>query len=245
MLIGLFLEIIIFLLFYPLNPIDNKQMFSSVIGLKFDDWSIFAALFIGIGTILCTLYSINKSFKSMKLSSIPEKSTNLLIELEFHFNQYKLGTKKDELILLTEILKYWNENQKAFRLLTPHFYKNFLKLMLTPENINKNENLPNKNSKYIIMAIKAQITDIAFENNDCEFSFIKPNLINDDENIEKNGENSKNYTKININQKEFYNYITTIKGEKTKRTTSTKFKMLNNDIKHLLKDLKREIDEYD
>lgn len=315
-IIGLLSGTIIFCLFCPLfstTSITNETMFSSIVGWKFNDGSIFVALITSITTILVTHYSVNKNYKSIKLSMLSEDSVNLLIDLEFEFNKYNSYTegKKDEFILLTEILKHWKDYQKAFKLLTPQFYTEFLRITHSllkentiyseppeKEHFNKiiaekyieknneteketaelktnehptkkedntektsnNEKLENKeespqiakinnykneNSKYILKALVVQITDIAFENSECIFEFLCPDLIEDEINIKELGENSNNYTKIKIEYNALKNYIKSIKGQSTQESTNLKFINFHKEIKKLLDNLEKEIEEYD
>ena len=225
----------------PIN-LNNQTAYFMFIGLKIYDIGSLVALIVGLLAFFGTIYSVDRNYKAIKLSSIPEKSVNLLIDLEFTFNEFEDG---DKLILLTEILKYWKNHQKAFRLLTPNFYKNFLKIISNNDKIKKNDSIPNINSKYVLCAIKAQISDVAFENEDNIFSFIDPKLIQDNKNLKDIGENIKNYTEINIEKNTFEKYINNFRGEKTREITLKKFKKFNRDIECLLRDLKLEINEYD
>lgn len=256
LLIGLIAGIIIFLVFYPLNPPTtpyNETMYTSFFGLPLHDGSIFIALLTGLGTILVTLYSTNRSYKAMKLSLLPNNATNLLIDLEFTFNEYK-----DPFVLLSEILKYWKDNQKVFKLLTPKFYKEFLKIIskYTFDNNQKNntqnknndekqEDYSNSNSNYILYALIAQITNIAFDNDECNFSFIKPELIKDEEDIEISGEDLNNYKTIQIKTDKLNNYIDSIAGTNTRKLTKNEFKIISDEFEKLLETLKNEIKEYD
>lgn len=240
--------ICIFLSTSSIKTISNGNTYITFSIFKIYDISSLVALIIGILAFLTTIYSVDRNYKSTKLSSLPENSTNLLIDLEMIFNEYKINKEKseeDELIVLIQILKYWKNHQKAFRLLTPHFYKKFLKIISKQDQIQNNDENYVKNSKYIIMAIKSQITNIAFDNNENIFSFINPFLIKDEINIKKEGEENKNYIEFEINKTNFNNYINDINGEKTRKITMKKFKKINSEIKYLLKDLKREIEEYD
>lgn len=221
-------------------PTMNNETYYLIAGIKIYDLGSLVALIVGIFAFIGTIYSVDKNYRGLKLSSIPDKSANLLIDLELAFNEYK----DDEFKLLTEILNYWKDHQKAFRLLTPHFYKEFLKILKNLE-INKNTEIPIQNAEYIYMAIIAQITNIALENNEPYFSFIKPELIKDDENIKKLGETEDNYIEFEINKNNFNDYISKIKGEKTQNEANNKFKKLDKNIKKLLKDLKRELEEYE
>ena len=269
LIIGFIVAIIIFLVFYPLNPPTtpyNETMYTSFLGLPLHDGSIFIALLTGLGTILVTLYSTNRSYKAMKLSLLPDNATNLLIDLEFAFNEYK-----DPFVLLTVILKYWKDNQKVFKLLTPKFYKEFLKIISkyafdnnqenntqnknndnnqenntqNKNNDKKQEDYSNSNSDYILYALIAQITNIAFDNDECNFSFIKPELIKDKYDIEKFGENLNSYKTIKINTEELNNYIDSIEGITTKKLTRNEFKNISDEFEKLLETLKNEIKEYD
>lgn len=253
--------------------IKNETIYFTIFSLKIYDMGSLVALIVGILAFFGTIYSVDKNYKAMKLSSLPDKSANLLIDLEFSFNEYDLKKKygeEDEFILLIEILKYWKEHQKAFRLLTPHFYKEFLKIITneyyTKYNIKKSKfneydkssgnelkinntendiKYSNDNSIYIIKAIIAQITNIAFENDKGYFSFIKPNLIKDTTDIKEIGAYPDNYKEFKISKSNFERYIDEIEGDETRELTSDKFKNLNKKFKNLLEDLKREIEEYD
>jgi len=316
-LIGLMSGTIIFCLFCPLfstTSINNETMFLSIVGWKFNDGSIFVALISSIITILVTHYSVNKNYKSIKLSMLSEDSVNLLIDLEFEFNKYHSYTdnEKDEFILLTEILKHWKDYQKALKLLTPKFYTEFLRITqsLLKENtintdpiekvqsnkiiaetyqekndetkkeneelqtnehptkkednnktsnnekletkdessqdiVKKKGNYKEENSKYIFKALVAQITDIAFENTECIFEFICPDLIEDEINVKELGEDLNNYTKIKINHSALKNYITSIKGQSTQESINLKFTDFHDKIKKLVDNLEKEIEEYD
>ena len=226
----------------PIN-INNNKAYFDILGLKIYDIGSLVALIIGLLAFFGTIYSVDRNYKSMKLSSLPEKSANLLIDLEFIFNEYE--NDEDNFKLLTDILKYWKDHQKAFRLLTPHFYKKFLKIISDQEKIKNNDSIYNINAQYVMMAIKAQITNIAFENENNIFSFIKPNLIYDDKNIENVGEDIDNYIEFKIEKNNFERYINNFEGENTQKLTYRKFKKFNRAIDCLLNDLKREIEEYD
>ena len=244
----LFLFIILLIgsavLFAPVNlvSLNNETFFSTPIGFKVQDWSVFVAFAVGLGSIVLSIFTTEKSHNSLKFSSIPEKSVNLLIDLEFLFTEHENG---DKLILLTEILKYWKDHQKAFRLLTPNFYKNFLKIISNNEKINNEDSISNVNSKYVICAIKAQISDVAFENEETLFSFIKPNLITDGEDIKIVGESLENYVNFDIEKTNFEDYINNFNGKETQDKTFKKFNKFYCDVEGLLKDLKKEIEEYD
>ena len=184
------------------------------------------------------------------------------IDLELSLNKYG-NSERDEIVLLTEILKYWKNHQKAFRLLTPNFYKNFLKIVAeysqnikneeTIENTKDNENQQNnenekhsiENSKYFLKALVAQITNIAFDNDDACFSFIKPDLIEDNTNIRELGNDLKNYTKVKMTKNDLFSYIKSISDDDTKKLTKEGFEKLTEKFKNLLDDLKIEIEEYD
>ena len=243
----------------------NSTSYISFLGFKIYDFSATVALIIGILAFFATLFNTDKTYKAMKLSSVPEKSINLLIDLKFIFNEYEHYNKKDkndEFIVLTKILKYWNEHQKAFTLLTPYFYKEFLKIVTTDYyNTNKEtekqtKTIENKtdpkladysksNSKYIFSALIAQITNIAFENGECCFEFIEPRLIKDEIDIAQVGATPDNYRKIKINKNELEKYIKNIEGTSTNKLANSEFENLYNKIKKLVNDLKREIEEYE
>lgn len=247
---GILIGITVFIIFCPtqVTIINNETMFSTIAGLKVQDGSIFTALIVGIGTILIALYNTEKTFKAMKLTSIPDKSANLLIDLEFEFNEYgiyKQNKKDDEIILFIQILKYWKKHQKAFRLLAPKFYKNFVKLISSPEIIKDEDDNFEKNSKYIINAILTQITNIALENENDKFYFIDPNKITDKTDIKTKGSMKHLYKETKISKTSLKNYIDNIKGEETKNATFIKFQNFCKEICCLLNYLKIEIEEYD
>lgn len=278
-LIALFVIFAFILVTTPIN-VNNETAYFDILGLKIYDLGSLVALIVGILAFFGTIYSVDRNYKSMKLSSLPEKSTNLLIDLEFVFNEYLIYKKQgngDEFIVLTIILTYWKEHQKAFRLLTPHFYKEFLKIITSEYNdeieinhgvnnqstgdssdnlecenyVNQlgsnetNNDYSSDNTTYILNAITAQITNIAFENDENYFSFIKPELIEDNINIKEYGEDLSNYTKFKFSENNFKKYIDEIKGDKTRKSTERKFTILDKKFKKLLEDLKKEIEEYD
>lgn len=267
--------IILFFLTATPTSIKNETVYYTFVNLKIYDIGAFVALIVGILAFFGTVYSVDKNYKAMKLSSLPDKSANLLIDLEFAFNEYEICKrfgKEDEFILLIEILKYWKDHQKAFRLLTPHFYKEFLKIVtieyhtksnkrhfrvkyeiskkLLDNSIENNDdesniNYSNDNATYIFKAIIAQITNIAFDNDRDYFSFIKPNLIEDGNDIKEIGANLENYTEFKISKLNFKDYIENIAGDETRKLTNDEFTNLNKKFENLLNDLKREIEEYD
>lgn len=221
----------------PRIPIQN---------LKIYDLGATVALIVGILSFYASLYTSDKNYKAMKLSAIPDTSTNLLIDLEYIFNKYELyKDDKDEFIVLIKILEYWKEHQKAIRLLTPHFYKEFLKILTSKETINDTDLNSVKNSKYILMAMKSQITNIAFEQETGVFSFIDPNLIRDDIDISELGDDLDNYTDMRFTKNDLNEYVGGISGVNTKKLTKTKFRDIEVKFKNLLDDLKKEIEEYD
>lgn len=217
--------------------------FISIIFKKYDIGA-FVALIIGILAFVGTIYSVDRNFKAIKLSSLPENSVNLLIDIEFLFNKYPINENNNYFKLFIEITSYWKEHQKTFRLLTPKFYKKFLKI-ISDENNAPEDTCPKKNSKYILKAILTQITNIKLEEKNFYFSFIEPQLITDDKNIKELGEVKNNYIEFKINKNNFEDYIMNISGEKTKKLTNEKFGKLNHEILNLLKGLKKEIEEYD
>lgn len=246
-IVGTISIIVVFLAFCPIEiiTINNQTMFNTFFNLKFEDGGVFAAITVGIITVLVTGYYNVKNYKSMKLASIPTNSANLLIDLEYIFNEYAVYNKNNEediFLLLLQILKYWKEHQQVFRLLTPHFYKKFMKIWSKAKNINQNDNIPEKNSKHILNAIIIQLSNIAISTENDFFMFIAPELITDDESIENCNED---YVKFKISKKNFLEYINNISGPKTKKQTNNEFIRLYNDLNKLINELKREIEEYD
>lgn len=231
-----------FFIYIVPTTIQNETVYIPFTGLRIRDPGAYVALIVGLLAFVGTIYNTDKTFEVTKLSSIPDYSVNLLIDLEFAFNEFE---DDDKLIFLTEILKYWKDHQKAFRLLTPHFYKNFLKIISHNEKIKDNDSIAEINSKYVMMAIKAQINDVAFENEKNIFSFIKPELIKDDKNISDDGENLENYLEFEIEKTNFEKYINDFEGKETQNKTFNKFNKFYNEINDLLNDLKKEIGEYD
>ena len=127
-IVGTIALIVVFLAFCPIEiiTVNNQTMFSTFFNLKFEDGGVFAAIAVGIITVLVTGYFNVKNYKSVKLTSIPTNSANLLIDLEYIFNEYELHNKdheEDLFPLLLQILKYWKEHQQVFRLLTPKFIR--------------------------------------------------------------------------------------------------------------------------
>lgn len=229
------------------KTINNESVAISSVGFVISDFDVFAAFFAGILAFMAAIYTSDRNFKAIKLSAIPENSMNLLLDLEFLFNEYELSKKEgknDEFILLIQILKYWKEHQKAFMLLTPHFYRKFSKLLYDYELINDNDKIHVKNAKYIINAILTHISNSALENTNCPFTFIIPELINDKLVIKEIGDISNTYVKFEFNKYNLNEYINKIHGKNTKKYVSKKFNALTLRIKYLLFDLKEEIEEY-
>lgn len=246
-IVGAIALVVVFLAFCPIEiiTVNNQTMFSTFFNLKFEDGGVFAAIAVGIITVLVTGYFNVKNYKSVKLTSIPTNSANLLIDLEYIFNEYELYNKDDEediFLLLLQILKYWKEHQQVFRLLTPHFYKKFLKIWSKAKDINSDESTPEKNSKYILNAIIIQLSDVATTNEDENFTFIPANLITDDVSI---GEIKEEYDTFKISKNNLLEYIEKITGEQTKIRTKKEFLKLYKELSRLINDLKREIEEYD
>lgn len=246
-IVGTVALIVVFLAFCPIEiiTVNNQTMFATFFNLKFEDGGVFAAIAVGIITVLVTGYFNVKSYKSVKLTSIPTNSANLLIDLEYIFNEYELYNKNDEediFQLLLQILKYWKEHQQVFRLLTPHFYKKFLKIWSKAKDIHSDESTPEKNSKYILNAIIIQLSDVATTNEDGHFTFIDSKLITDDVSI---GEIEEEYDTFKISKNDLLEYIENIEGEQTKRKTKKEFLKLYKELSGLINDLKREIEEYD
>lgn len=245
----LFITIVLIFLFWPNSSkiVNNETVAVSYLGLIISDFAVFGAFFAGILAFIAALYTSDRNFKSIKLSAIPENSVNLLLDLEFMFNEYELSKKEgngDEFILLIQILGYWKDHQKAFMLLTPHFYKNFSRLMYNSELINEDDKIYVKNAKYIINAVLTHISNSALENTDCPFTFIIPELINDNLVINEIGDISNCYVGFEFNKYNLIDYIDKIHGKNTKKHASKKFNDLNIRIKYLLVDLKEEIGEY-
>ena len=246
-IVGTISIIVVFLAFCPIEiiTINNQTMFNTFFNLKFEDGGVFAATAIGIITVLVSGYFNVKSYKSTKLASIPTNSANLLIDLEYIFNEYELHHKnneKDVFLLLLQILKYWKEHQQVFRLLTPHFYKKFLKIWSKAKQINPTDSIPEKNSTHILNALIIQLSDIAITTENDFFTFIRPELITDETNIENLNEE---YVNFKISKNNFLDYINNISGEKTKKQTKNEFLKLYKDLSKLINELKREIEEYD
>ena len=105
-LIAIFIDFVLFCPIY--NDKKDNIITYSIFHLKNVDWVVFVTLLVGMLTVIITAYEINKSYKSMKFSSLPEHSMNLLIDLKYLFNEYKVN-QFDELNLLLEILKYWRK----------------------------------------------------------------------------------------------------------------------------------------
>lgn len=246
-IVGTIAIIVVFFAFCPIEiiTINNQTMFNTFFNLKFEDGGVFTAITVGILTVLVTGYFNIKNYKSTKLASIPTNSANLLIDLEYIFNEYEVYDKNNEediFLLVLQILKYWKEHQQVFRLLTPHFYKKFMKIWSKAKNINQNDSIPEKNSKHILNAIIIQLSDIAVAHENDYFKFIAPELITDDESIENLNE-EHNYFKIS--KKKFLEYINNISGPETKKQTKKEFSRLYKDLSKLINELKREIEEYD
>lgn len=229
--------IIVIILFLKLSTpatLNNETLYVPYISIKIYDLGSLVALIVGLLAFIGTIYSTDKNYRASKLTSLPDNSANLLIDLEFIFSK-----DDDEVFLLTEILKYWKDHQKAFRLLTPHFYKEFLKIVTEKSSEELNT------SQYIMKALIAQITNVAFDSDEPNFTFIKPELIKENINIEELGNDLKNYTTVRMTKNDLNAYIESIDDDNTKKLTKNEFEKLTNDIENILKDLKREIDEYD
>ena len=233
------LAVIIIIIFIKLSTPStriNETLYVPYIDLKIYDLGSLVALIVGILAFFGTVYSIDKNYQGLKLTSLPDDSANLLIDLEFLFNKYG----EDELILLTEILKYWKTRQKAFRLLTPNFYKKFLKIVTEEKSSGTLTT-----DQYILKSFVAQITNIAFDSDEPTFSFIKPELIERNVNVEELGNDKKNYTTIKMTKKDLNMYIESIPDDNTKTSTKREFEKITKKFKNLLNDLKSEIKEYD
>lgn len=222
-------------------------MFTNFTGLIFKDYSVVVTIIGIIIAFLGTIYTIDMNFKASKLSSLPEVSVNLLIEMEYQFNEYKIAKQNNEgdvIYFFVEILKCWKDNQKAFRLLTPKFYKQFLNFYSMPLKINE-ESFPEKNSDYIIKAIKTQLMDIALSGSRSKFFFINPKIIVDDYDCQFTEDSELCFKNCLFDKKSLDEYIDNIKGENTRELTQIKYDDLCNELCILLKSLKNEIDNYD
>ena len=98
LIVGTLSIIVVFLAFCPIQlvTINNQTMFNTFFNLKFEDGGVFAAIIVGIITVLVSGHYNNKNYKSMKLASIPTNSANLLIDLEYMFNEYEIYKQKYE-----------------------------------------------------------------------------------------------------------------------------------------------------
>ena len=244
--------IIFFLLciaFYPYSskPMDNNEtIWLSVIGLKIMQFEVFAVLLAGALAFIAALYTSDMNYKAIKLSSIPDNSINLLLDLNYLFNEYELSKKEDidNFDLLIQIVKFWHNHQKAFLILTPHFYKQFLNLMSSSEPINEYDEIPVKNAKYLNNAFLTHITNCALNGDEIPFKFIRPRFIDDNLSIKENGDINKFYGVIDFKKASLINYIGNISGKNTKDTARKKFNDMDSKINCLIMDLKEEIEEY-
>ena len=249
-LFAIFAILCIILSFWPYTSngiFNNATTYYSPLGFEINQFTVFGAFFVGILAFIASIYNTNENYKAMKLSSIPEKSLNLMIDLEFLFNEYEIKSKigeEDEITLLVEILKYWKNHQKAFKLLTPKFYKEFIEFISYPEIINKNDKPYEKNAKYAINAILTHITNIALENENEDFYFIKPQYIKDDSDMKLIGDCELFYSKFEFDKQALYEYIGKLEGQKTKKYCEKQFKRINGNLKKLLTNLKKELEEY-
>ena len=236
----------IFLFPVDITILDNNQtMFTTLPGFQFQDHSPLVATILGIFAFFAAIYSVDMSYKSAKLAALPENSVDLLMDLDYYFRKYELNKPDDNDIILffVEILRYWRKHQKALRLLCPKFYKRFLKFYSMPNQIKETER-PEINSEYVIMAIKTQIANVALQGEYNDFFFIKPDLINDEDEIESIRESEDNYGKSELNRKSLESYIDNINGD-TKEITKDKFNLLCEELDELLSILKNEIGNYD
>lgn len=247
-ILTILLLIIAYFLIFPTSStvIQNETFFVTCANFKFKDYGVLITAVIGILGFIGTLYTLETNYKTSKLTALPDNSVDLLIELEYYFNEYEVNKNngdEDIICLFIDILKYWKKHQKAFRLLCPNFYKKFLKLHSTLQPIEKKE-IPQTNSEYIIKAMKNQIFDVAFGNTE-KFYFIKPNLIKDDKYISNlNYPSEKSYRHYNMTKNELKNYINRIDTE-TKLYCNLKFDDFCIELDNLLFDLKEEIRSYE
>lgn len=240
--------IIAFIFLYPSKEVivNNETMFKTVLGYKFKDHNALVAAIIGILAFFATIYSVDMNYKSTKLSSLPDNAVDLLIDLEYLFNEFKIdkeNNKEDVIIFFMDILKFWKNHQKAFRLLSPKFYKKFLKLYSTPFKIEGND-AAQINSEYIIKAMRTQIMDVALGNNEAKFYFIKPSIFRNDINILDIRDSKENYDYYEMSKLGLKSYIGQLNGE-THMLTAEKFDDFCFDLEKLLFDLKEEISNYD
>lgn len=247
LILGGLVTLIVTLVFCPVfqAPNNNQTMLYTVVGLKFQDGGVFAALIVGIWTVLATVYNSNKNYKAMKLSLIPTKSANLLIDLEHIFNEYEIYShefEEDSIILLIQILNFWSEHQKVFRVLTPNFYNNLMKLWNKLKLTEENDDIPEKNSKYVFNMIIQQFSEVPSDKNKKAFLFMNPNLISD---YIIFGNNKEDLTEYKLDKEGLYNFINDISGSKTRNLTNNLVDDFYCDLKNTLSDLKREIEEYD
>lgn len=91
----IFLVLIFFIIIFVCSTkpvlINNETMFTNFTGLIFKDYSVVVTIIGIIIAFLGTIYTIDMNFKASKLSSLPEVSVNLLIEMEYQFNEYKIA----------------------------------------------------------------------------------------------------------------------------------------------------------
>jgi len=247
LIIGGVVAFIVTLVFCPVfqTSSNNGTMFNTLIGLKFQDGGVFAALIVGIGTVLATVYNSNKNYKAMKLSLIPTKSANLLIDLEHIFNEYEIYSNEfgeDSIILLIQILNFWSEHQKVFRVLTPNFYNNLMNLWDKLKLIEENDDIPEKNSKYVFNMIIQEFSKVPSNKNKKTFLFINPELISDYVVFGHDGDELIEY---DMDRWGLCKFINDISGSKTRMLTDSFVDDFYSDLKNALSDLKREIEEYD
>lgn len=240
--------IIAFIFLYPSNEVivNNETMFTTVLGYKFKDHNALVAAIIGILAFFATIYSVDMNYKSAKLSSLPDNAVDLLIDLEYYFNEFKIdkkNNKDDVIIFFMDIIKFWKNHQKAFRLLSPKFYKKFLKLYSMPVKIECNE-MAQINSEYIIKAMRTQIMDVALGNNESKFYFIKPSIFRNDINILDIRDSKENYDYYEMSKLGLKSYIDQLNDE-TYILTAEKFDDFCFDLEMLLSDLKEEISNYE
>lgn len=240
--------IIAFIFLYPSNDviINNETMFTTVLGCKFKDHNSLVAAIIGILAFFATVYSVDMNYKSAKLSSLPDNAVDLLIDLEYFFNEFQINkdnNKDDVILFFMDILRFWKKHQKVFRLLSPKFYKKFLKLYSMPVKI-ENNNVSQINSEYIIKAMRTQIIDVALENNEAKFYFIKPSIFTNDINILDIQDSKENYDFYQMDKNGLKLYINQLDDE-TYKLAAEKFDDFCFDLEKLLFDLKEEMSNYD
>lgn len=241
------LIIFVFIIFFP-NPcssMNNETVTYSIIGLPIGDYGFSSAIIVGLLAFITSIYSTDKQFKITKLSSMPEKASNLLVDLEVIFNNYEFDQKNkcaDEIATFLNILELWKEHQTIFRLLTPNFYINFQKVLTySTKGYNEKDTIPESNKDFITYHILDSIMKVGLNNKNKLFKYKKSDLCKDDEDIFTIVEECE----FVMTKKSFLNYISQINGNDTKKLTNEWFLDFTKKIKGILNDLNYEIHQYD